>query len=261
VDLWQVSIVPIVDFNGDGIVDAADMCIMVDHWREGDSSFDIGPMPWGDGIVDVQDLTVLAEHLFEEVNDPTLVAHWTLDETEGMVVTDSAGDNNGYALGNPAWKPDGGRISGALEFDGIDDFISAAAPLKPADGAFSVLAWIKGGAPGQAIISSQGGSNWLSLDSVNGHLTTELAGAGQNSSLLQAETTITDGGWHRVGFVWDGSRRALCVDGVVVAEDTQDGLESRANGLYIGVGNDYAPNSFFSGMIDDVRIYSRAVSP
>ncbi len=66
VDLWQAPIIPIVDLNGDGIVDAADMCIIVDHWGTDDPLCDIGPMPWGDGIVDVQDLIVLAEHLFEE---------------------------------------------------------------------------------------------------------------------------------------------------------------------------------------------------
>ncbi len=64
-DIWQAPFIPIVDLNGDGIVDAADMCIMVDHWGTDDSLCDIGPMPWGDGIVDVQDLIVLAEHLFE----------------------------------------------------------------------------------------------------------------------------------------------------------------------------------------------------
>ena len=65
-DIWQVSLEPVVDLNGDGIVDSADMCIMVDHWGTDYSLCDIGPMPWGDGIVDVQDLIVLAEHLFEE---------------------------------------------------------------------------------------------------------------------------------------------------------------------------------------------------
>ena len=65
-DLYQAPIIPIVDFNGDGIVDAADMCIMVDHWGTDEPLCDIGPMPWGDGIVDVQDLIILAEHLFEE---------------------------------------------------------------------------------------------------------------------------------------------------------------------------------------------------
>jgi hypothetical protein len=64
---YEVPIVPIVDLNSDGIVDAADMCIMVDHWGTDEPLCDIGPMPWGDGIVDVQDLIVLAEHLFEEI--------------------------------------------------------------------------------------------------------------------------------------------------------------------------------------------------
>ena len=66
-DIYQAPIIPIVDLNSDGIVDAEDMCIMVHHWGEDYSLCDIGPMPWGDGIVDVQDLIVLAEHLFEEI--------------------------------------------------------------------------------------------------------------------------------------------------------------------------------------------------
>jgi len=65
-DLFQMSIEPIVDLNGDGIVDATDMCIVVDHWGTDDPLCDIGPTPFGDGVVDVQDLIVLAEHLFEE---------------------------------------------------------------------------------------------------------------------------------------------------------------------------------------------------
>ncbi|NIO09470.1 MAG: hypothetical protein GTO40_16285, partial [Deltaproteobacteria bacterium] len=48
-DLWQVSIRPVVDFNADGIVDAADMCVMVDHWCTDEPLCDVGPMPWGDG--------------------------------------------------------------------------------------------------------------------------------------------------------------------------------------------------------------------
>jgi len=71
-DTWQVSIDPVVDFNGDGIVDSADMCIMVDFWGTDEPLCDIGPMPWGDGVVDVQDLIVLAEHLFEGSGDTVL---------------------------------------------------------------------------------------------------------------------------------------------------------------------------------------------
>ena len=69
-DLWQTPIIPTVDLNGDGIVDAADMCIIVDYWGTDEPLCDIGPMPWGDGVVDVQDLIVLAEHLVEEVPRP-----------------------------------------------------------------------------------------------------------------------------------------------------------------------------------------------
>ena len=66
-DIWQAPIIPIVDLNDDGIVDAADMIIIVDNWGTDEPLCDIGPMPWGDGIVDVEDLIVLAEHLFEEI--------------------------------------------------------------------------------------------------------------------------------------------------------------------------------------------------
>ena len=66
-DVYEAPIVPIVDLNSDGIVDAADMCIIVDNWGTDEPLCDIGPMPWGDGIVDVQDLVVLSEHLFEEI--------------------------------------------------------------------------------------------------------------------------------------------------------------------------------------------------
>ena len=65
-DLWQAPVIPIVDLNADGFIDAADLCIIVDNWMTDNPLCDVGPMPWGDGIVDVEDLIVVAEHLFEE---------------------------------------------------------------------------------------------------------------------------------------------------------------------------------------------------
>ncbi|MFC1652468.1 hypothetical protein ACFL3F_02000 [Planctomycetota bacterium] len=64
-DIYEASIEPILDFNGDGHVDCLDICDLVAHWRTDDSLYDIGPMPWGDGIVDEKDLVVLAEHMVE----------------------------------------------------------------------------------------------------------------------------------------------------------------------------------------------------
>ena len=53
----------------------------------------------------------------------------------------------------------------------------------------------------------------------------------------------------------------LYVDGVVMAEDAQDGLDISSNGLYIGTGKVMESDSFWSGLIDDVRIYNRVVRP
>jgi N-acetylneuraminic acid mutarotase len=252
------------DINGDGIVDGADVSIMVDHWHMDEPSCDVAPAPWGDGIVDVQDLVLLSEHLFENLDDPTLVAHWALDETEGAVALDSVSDDgqsNGYIIGDPLWQPDGGIVDGAIQLDGVDDAIIAGLPVNPAVGPFSVFAWIQGGAPGQAIISESAGPDWLSLDPLAGHLMTELTKAGRGATPLESQAVVTDGNWHRIGFVWDGLHRTLYVDGVAVAEDMQDSLANAANGLYIGTGKAMAPGTYFSGMIDDVRIYNRAITP
>jgi hypothetical protein len=259
-DMWQVSINPVVDLNGDGIVDAADMCIIVDYWGTDEPLCDIGPMPWGDGIVDVEDLKVLAEHLFEQVQDPTLIAHWPLDESEGMFAADSVGDNDAVVLGGIEWQPTGGQMDGALKLDGVSGYAVAGAPLNPADGPFSIFTWINGGSPGQVVVSQQNSTNWLALDA-GGNLMTELKGNGRSTGPLFSDTVITDGKWHRIGLVWDGSHRTLYVDGGVVVEDTQDGLEGSESGLNIGTGKMTQSGTFFFGLIDDIRIYNRVVSP
>jgi len=103
-DIWQVSIEPVVDLNGDGIVDATDMCIVVDHWGEDYSLCDVGPMPWGDGIVDVQDLIVISEHLFEvypsaetvDVNEADDGGQIELELGKLLVVTLESNPSTGY---------------------------------------------------------------------------------------------------------------------------------------------------------------------
>jgi len=197
------------------------------------------------------DLFPMVENLF----GPRLVAHWALDETEGMIVTDSVGNNNGYALGDPIWKPDDGQVDGAIQLDGADDYIITAPVLNPSEGPFSIFAWVLGGAPGQVVISEFMGANWLMLDA-EGKLMTELKDSSGLAGPLLSETTITDGEWHRISLVWDGSNRRLYVDEVVVAEDVQDGLENSYKSMYIGTDKDRQAGTFWDGLIDDVRIYN-----
>ncbi|MHC4437699.1 MAG: LamG-like jellyroll fold domain-containing protein [Planctomycetota bacterium] len=265
-DLWQVPITPIVDFNDDGIVDSVDMCMMVDNWGTNESLYDVAPSPFGDNIVDVKDLIVLAEHLFE---DYRLVAHWTLDETEGAIAYDIAGDKDGFLFGDPLWQPTEGKKDGALQLDGIDDYVVSVPVINPSDGPFSVFAWIKGGAAGQVIISQMDGAGsgetWFGMDAVSGCLMTGLVPAPVGRFVAQplsSQAVITDGLWHHVGFVWDGSYRILYVDGTEVAADTATlaPLNFSNGGLYIGAGKILDTGTFFAGLIDDIRIYNVALT-
>jgi len=192
------------------------------------------------------------------------LAHWKLDETEGDIAYDSTGVNDALVLGDPLWQPVGGQVDGALQFDGVDDYVITDPVLNPADGVFSVVAWIKGGAPGQAVLSQADGASWLCTDSVEGNLMTELKASGRGAGgPLLSQTVITGGEWHRLGLVWNGSYRYLYVDGAEVAKDAAplSSLEDAYGGLYFGVGSTLAPGTFFSGLIDDIRIYNRVVDP
>ncbi len=251
---------PVVDFNGDGSVDINDLLRLIESWGQADPRCDIAPTAFGDGKVDAKDLEVLMSHWGEQVDDPTLVGYWPFDETEGVVANDRASGSRAMILGSAQWRPQGGRIGGALELNGTT-FISAKSPLNPADGPFSVLAWIKGGAPGQTILAQGGGANWLATDTQTGALMTALSQGGPTAGDLSSEAVITDGNWHRIAFTWDGLSRRLHVDGVLAAEDTQDSLAGSSANLVIGAGKTMAPGTFWTGLIDDVRIYNRTVQP
>ncbi len=259
--VWEFTPAPDFDFNGDGVVDAQDMSLMVDHWHTDELRYDLAPPPAGDGIVDAQDLVALSEHLFE---DYRIIAHWRLDETEGDVAYDSVAENDAIVLGDPVWQPADGQIDGALQFDGIHDYVDTPFILNPAEGAFSVYAWVNGGGPGQVIVSQAGAMDWLLIDPQEGYLWADLkADAGRGNDPLWSQTVITDGAWHRLGLVWDGAYRSLYVDDERVAMDTaaQKNLNNGKGGLHIGAGNALGEGSLWSGLIDDIRIYNRVVTP
>jgi N-acetylneuraminic acid mutarotase len=259
----------LVDFNDDGIVDIKDLLRLIDFWGQNDPLCDIAPRPSGDGVVDALDLELLMSYWGQPVEDPLLVAHWALDETEGEIAYDSAGVNDAFLIGGPVWQPEGGRVGGALMLDGVDDYAFAQHGLNPANGPFSLCAWIKGGVPGQAIISQADGNGsgetWLGIDAVSGCLITGLVPPSVGRFVAQplsSQAVITDGLWHHVGFVWDGSYRAVYVDSIEVAKDISAlaPLKYSNGGFYIGTGKTLDAGTFFSGLIDDVRIYNIALT-
>lgn len=251
------------DFNHDGVLNLVDFAILAQQWGVQEPSLDLAP-PQADGVVSWADLAGLGMYW---LMCPGLVAHWALDEVEGSIAADRLRHFEGTVHGEPVWQPQGGRIDGALELDGVDDYVTAGNVLNPADGPFTVFAWIKGVQPGRAVLSQseQSGTSqiWLGTDAATGALMTTLTDGGRLTRPLISTACVTDGAWHRVRLVWDGSGRCLYVDGREVAVDTRKlgKLRPSTNGLFVGVASNLDPATFWSGLIDDIRIYNRAMKP
>jgi len=154
--IGQPPMITNFDFNDDGTVDVNDVVTLTDHWGQDYSICDVSP----NGIVDEKDLLVLANYLEQET---ALIAHWPFDETEGVFAADNIGINDAFIFGGTEWQPNGGQIDGALWLDGIDGYAITGPVLNTGNGPFSIFAWVKGGAPGQVIISQQFASNWLAI--------------------------------------------------------------------------------------------------
>jgi hypothetical protein len=261
-DIYQAPVIPIVNFNCDEIVDIDDLVILIEYWGTGERLCDIGPKPLGDGVVDEADLEVLMSYWGQEVHDPSLLAYWKLDETEGAIAYDITDGFDGAWHGDP-FDQLNGLDDQKTPFDGIDDYVSTPFVLNPAETQFSISVWVNGGEPGQVIISQIDNMDLLSLEESNGSLVVEfiISGGRVLQRLLISDFIISDGLWHHVILTWDGTNRSLYVDGVLIAADIQTVLEDCDNGYYIGCGKNKEADSFFAGGISDVKIYNRAITP
>jgi len=251
------------DLNSDWKVDEQDLALLNAAIDANNLSADIAPAAKRDGIVDAKDLELLTRYLGTVIPELGLIAHWKLDEAAGAIAHNATGDPayNATVMGAPLWQPEGGKIGGALQLSGPPNLIRTKLSRDPSQGSLSVFAWVKGGLPGQVILSQAGGANWLLAATGTGVLKTDLKSADRQAKSLTSTVVITDGNWHRVGLSWDGSHRILYVDDVEVAKDTQASLTTSSGNLYLGAGSTMSPTSFWKGLIDDVRIYNRAVKP
>ncbi len=260
--LTGVRLMP--DFNDDGVVNLIDFAYLAQQWLRQSVSLDIAPAPTGDSFVFYPDLASLGVYWMAY---PDLVTHWLFDETEGDIAADRLGGFDGVLQGAPTWQPTSGLIGGALELDGVNDCVRAETVLKPADGPFTVFAWVKGGAPGQVILSQADASGkgviWLGAEVQSGTLMTALSDGGRGTKPLVSDVVVTDGLWHLVGVVWDGSHRFLYADGEEVAADGNalGNLRYSYAGFFLGAGERFATGTFWLGLVDDVRFYRQTLKP
>ena len=201
-------------------------------------------------------------------DDPNLVGHWKLDDEGTGIVSDSSGNNrDGTLLGGAQFVP--GLFGEAVEIATIGDRVEITG-YEGVTGTNSrtVTAWIKTETTGEIVSWGENvaGQKWIfRVQTSNGN-----AGAIRievNGGHSVGSTDVRDGQWHHVAalLVDDGSPDAneitLYVDGSeeVISDTVGEPINTASTGV-VRIGKApwvYRP---FIGLIDEVRIYDRALT-
>jgi tetratricopeptide (TPR) repeat protein len=198
-----------------------------------------------------------------------MVALWKLDESSGSAAADSSGNNcAGTLTGNPQWQPSGGKLGGALEFDGDGDYVKIGnEAIFDFTNEITVAAWVNIATVPEmwtAIVTKGNSAGRLSTCREERKFHFNVAAYGLGLTHVHGEEEVGKGEWHHVCGTYDGAYVRLYIDGV---EDPA----SRLNVAYSGriTSNDFdvcigenseEPGRYWHGLIDDVRIYSYALS-
>jgi hypothetical protein len=194
-----------------------------------------------------------------------LVAHWKLDEVSGITAYDSSGNGyDGILYGKPVWQPEGGRIDGALLFDGVDDHVFCG-NFNPsqATGQISVTLWAKwSGLTGQwqGLIGKRDSWNpndmmWqIEADPQTGALGFYHAGSGR----YYGDPVLPIDEWAHIAATFDGAVCTLYFNGRETGSASFTfGSDTDADVVF-GASEQYGSNTF-NGALDDVRIYDFAL--
>lgn len=201
------------------------------------------------------------------INDG-LVGHWAFDEGSGTTAYDRSGNgNNGILSGQqvqPTWAT--GQLNGALFFAGDPDGdggltgsyvnINSSSSLHP-NTAITVTAWVKKAVNNDGTVVRTAGDYFL--DFANGPTNLRFGVNGQwgmsNGGYPDNNT------WYFVAGTYDQINSIRYLNGVNIGQTAYTAaISDLANPIRIGGRNDLLRN-YIIGIIDDVRIYSRALDP
>jgi hypothetical protein len=192
-----------------------------------------------------------------ECDDPSLVAWYRFDGN----ADDSSGNNiHGTEMGNPTYET--GVFGQAISLDGDGDYVDCGLDPKLDITEFLTFTyWIKVVEFDKEwnTVLSRGDDSWRSSRaSLNNFM--EAAVGGTTGNYTYGVTPVDDGEWHHVGWVYDGTMNYLYVDGEVDATEASTGqITVSSYPLYIG-DNSQATGRFWTGLIDDVLIFNRALT-
>ena len=199
-----------------------------------------------------------------------LVSYWTFDNANitGTTAKDVWGNNDGTIMGVPQIVP--GKVREALEFDGLNNYVDCGND-KSLDlaGDITIEVWMKvlkldlGMHYGIVAKRDACGSFPYQLYLPHNDPVDRPVGFHNKSKLVKSEGLITDNDWHHVAFALGGGAFTFYLDGEASGKGSTEIGPSDPATLKIGwdsCGNNFPEEGKFNGTIDEVRIYSRALS-
>jgi hypothetical protein len=196
-----------------------------------------------------------------------LVAAWNFDEGSGDVVGDASGHGHVGSLLNATWTSDG-HYGGALSFNGVDAWVTVAdAPdLRPTN-ALTLEAWVR---PKElndfATVLMKQRSTGLAYalyatdpDRSARPPSAYVRAIGHGDVGAGAEDILPLNTWTHLAATYDGTLLRMYVDGTLVGTVTVGG-DLSDTGDVLRIGGNSTWGEYFSGLIDDVRIYNRALT-
>ncbi|MFZ1626983.1 MAG: LamG domain-containing protein [Candidatus Moraniibacteriota bacterium] len=198
--------------------------------------------------------------------DTSLKGYWSFNgqDMSGTTAYDRSGSgNNGTLTNGPAITE--GKLGQGLNFDGSNDYVSTADYSFTSAQPFTMSAWFKtDSVSGNQVVFAKPNPNWEYSMKITGSTLTFIYWVTDASAAisLSAPSALVVGQWYFVTVTHDGSSAYMYVDGVSVASDTSTSgtYQNRTDNLQIGSGYFNGNSAFFDGVIDEVRIYNRALS-
>jgi hypothetical protein len=225
-----------------------------------------GVADYFDGKIDevkIYGLTRSEQDIFNEYNKNAFSTN--IDEGTGTSVTDGSIYENDGTINGASWTTDG--INGnALSFDGTDDYVGFGnSDELDLSSSRSLSAWIKPDALSSAYSTIVSKNLWgYSLFAYNGKLAGFVAGTPISNQSYSASTeSLTVGEWQHVAMTFDDNDKQirLYINGSEVSsyssQKTMTGSPGSTSAYNLCIGSDRGVASYFDGIIDEVKVYSK----
>jgi PKD repeat protein len=189
-----------------------------------------------------------------------LVAAYNFNAGSGTTILDASGTNNKGTFGTGVTWTTQGKFGAGLLFDGTSGKVTIpdSASLRLST-AMTLEAWVKPSTVDgkwRDVIYKGNDNYYLSASSTNGGKPAGRAGLNK----LYGPATLPINAWTHIATTYDGTTLRFYVNGGQVSSaGVSGGITTSANPLQIG--GDAIYGQYFRGVIDEVRIYSRALSP